>query len=51
MSEPALDLGILPSAVTPAADGAVLFTQTQPVAAVRRVDPATGPATTLARGR
>jgi streptogramin lyase len=48
---PALELGVLPSAVTLAADGAVLFTQTQPVAAVRRVDPVTGRATTLARGR
>jgi hypothetical protein len=48
---PALELGILPSGVTLAEDGAVLFTQTRPVAAVRRVDPATGRATTLARGR
>ena len=48
---PALELGVLPSAVKLAADGAVLFTQTQPIAAVRRVDPTTGRATTLARGR
>ena len=32
-------------------DGAVLFTQVEPVAAVRRVDPTTQRVTTLARGR
>ena len=48
---PALEVGTLPSAVALADDGAVLFTQTQPVAAVRRVDPVSGRVTTLARGR
>lgn len=47
---PALDIGVLPSAVVTAPDGAVLFTQVQPVAAVRRIDPATGVVRTLARG-
>lgn len=47
---PALEIGVLPSAVLTAPDGAVLFTQVQPVAALRRVDPATGRVSTLARG-
>jgi streptogramin lyase len=47
---PALGIGVLPSAVVTAPDGGVLFTQVQPVAAVRRVDPATGLVRTLARG-
>jgi streptogramin lyase len=47
---PALEIGVLPSGVITAPDGAVLFTQVQPVAAVRRIDPATGRARTLARG-
>ncbi len=47
----ALEIGILPSGVALAADGAVLFTQVQPVRALRRIDPATGRVTTLARGR
>jgi streptogramin lyase len=48
---PALEVQMLPSAVVVAPDGAVLFTQVEPVAAVRRVDPATGLVRTLARGR
>jgi DNA-binding beta-propeller fold protein YncE len=48
---PALEIQVLPSAVLVAPDGAVLFTQVEPVAAVRRIDPANGRVTTLARGR
>lgn len=47
---PALEIGVLPSGVVDAPDGAVLFTQVEPVAAVRRIDPTTGRVTTLARG-
>ena len=42
---------ILPSGVALAADGDVLFTQVEPVPALRRLDTATGLVTTLARGR
>ena len=48
---PALEAQILPSAVQFASDGALLVTQTQPIAAIRRVDLATGQMTTLVRGR
>jgi hypothetical protein len=48
---PALELGILPSAVRFARDGSLLVSQVQPVPAIRRLDPATGRLTTLARGR
>jgi streptogramin lyase len=47
---PALELGILPTGVALAPDGAILFTQGEPIAAVRRIDAATGLVTTLARG-
>jgi hypothetical protein len=42
---------MLPSAVVVAPDSAVLFTQVEPVAAVRRVDSVTNLVRTLARGR
>ena len=48
---PALEAEILPSAVELAPDGALLIAQVQPVPAIRRLDPATGRLTTLARGR
>jgi streptogramin lyase len=48
---PALEAGILPSAVALAPDGALLVAQVQPIPAIRRVDPASGTITTLARGR
>jgi DNA-binding beta-propeller fold protein YncE len=48
---PALEAGILPSAVAFATDGALLVSQVDPVPAIRRVDLATGQMTTLARGR
>jgi len=47
---PALEIEVLPSGVVAAPDGAVLFTQIEPVAAVRRIDPVTGRVQTLARG-
>jgi len=46
----ALDAQIGPFATQFASDGALLVTQTQPIAAIRRVDLATGTITTLARG-
>ena len=46
-----LELGLLPSGLEPSADGTLLFTQVQPVPAVRRLDLRTGLVTTLARGR
>jgi hypothetical protein len=45
----ALSVGILPSDVAVARDGALLVTQTRPVPAVRRVDLRTGRITTLVR--
>lgn len=48
---PALEAEILPSAVELAPDGALLIAQVQPIPAIRRLDPATGRLTTLARGR
>jgi streptogramin lyase len=48
---PALAAQILPSSVELAPDGALLLSQVEPVPAIRRVDPATGVLTTLARGR
>lgn len=48
---PALTLGILPTSIELAPDGAILFTQGEPIAAVRRIDPATGLVTTIAGGR
>jgi sugar lactone lactonase YvrE len=46
----ALDAQIGPFAMQLAPDGALLLTQTQPIAAIRRVDLVTGVITTLARG-
>jgi DNA-binding beta-propeller fold protein YncE len=46
----ALDAQIGPFATQFAPDGALLLTQTQPIAAIRRVDLATGTITTLVRG-
>jgi sugar lactone lactonase YvrE len=46
----ALDARILPAAAQFAPDGALLVTQAQPIAAIRRVDLAAGTITTLARG-
>lgn len=43
------EIGILPSDVAVAPDGALVFSQTEPEPAVRRVDPATGLVTTLLR--
>lgn len=45
----ATEIGILPSDVAVAADGALIFSQSQPEPAVRRVDPGTGVVTTLFR--
>lgn len=45
----ATELGILPSDVAIAPDGALVFSQTEPEPAVRRVDPETGLVTTLVR--
>lgn len=47
---PATSAGLLPSDVALAPDGALLITQTSPVAAVRRVDLGSGLITTLVRG-
>jgi streptogramin lyase len=46
---PATEVGILPSDVAFAPDGALLFSQTEPEPAVRRVDPEIGVVTTLFR--
>jgi hypothetical protein len=40
----------LPAAVQLAPDGSVIITQTEPIAAIRRVDRPGGTITTLARG-
>jgi streptogramin lyase len=48
---PALEAGILPSAVQLARDGSLIVTQVEPIPAIRRVDSAGGTITTLARGR
>jgi DNA-binding beta-propeller fold protein YncE len=48
---PALEAGILPSAVQLARDGSLIVTQVEPIPAIRRVDRAGGTITTLARGR
>lgn len=48
---PALEAQILPSSVDLAPDAAVLISQVEPVPAIRRIDPASGVLTTLARGR
>jgi sugar lactone lactonase YvrE len=45
----ATELGILPSDIAIAPDGALVFSQTEPEPAVRRVDPETGLVTTLVR--
>jgi hypothetical protein len=45
----ATEIGILPSDVALAPDGALVFSQTAPEPAVRRVDPVTGLVTTLVR--
>jgi len=45
----ATEAGILPSDVALAPDGALIVSQTEPDAAIRRVDPATGVVTTLLR--
>jgi DNA-binding beta-propeller fold protein YncE len=47
---PALGIGVLPSGVVTSPDGNVLFTQIEPVPALRRLDTATGLVSTLARG-
>ena len=46
---PATEIGILASDVAIAPDGALVFSQTEPEPAVRRVDPETGLVTTLVR--
>jgi streptogramin lyase len=48
---PALEAGILPSAVQLAPDGSVIVSQVEPVPAIRRVDRPGGTITTLVRGR
>ncbi len=48
---PALQAQILPSAVQFAADGSLLVAQVEPVAAIRRIDLATGQISTIMRGR
>jgi hypothetical protein len=45
----ATEIGILPSDIAFAPDGALLFSQSEPEPAVRRVDPATGVVTTILR--
>jgi sugar lactone lactonase YvrE len=45
----ATELGVLPSDVAVAPDGALVFSQTEPEPAVRRVDPETGLVTTILR--
>jgi DNA-binding beta-propeller fold protein YncE len=46
---PATEIGVLPSDIEFAPDGALLFAQSQPEPAVRRVDPETGVVTTILR--
>jgi streptogramin lyase len=48
---PALEAGILPSAVQLAPDGSLIVSQVEPVPAIRRVDRPGGTITTLVRGR
>jgi streptogramin lyase len=48
---PALEVGMLPSAVQVAPDGSLIVTQGEPIPAIRRVDRPGGTITTLARGR
>jgi streptogramin lyase len=48
---PALEAGMLPSAVQPGPDGSLIVTQGEPIPAIRRVDRPGGTITTLARGR
>ena len=48
---PALEAGILPSAVQFAPDGSLIVTQVEPIPAIRLVDRPGGTITTLARGR
>jgi streptogramin lyase len=45
----ATEIGVLPSDIAFAPDGALLFSQSEPEAAVRRVDPETGVVTTILR--
>lgn len=45
----ATEIGVLPSDIAFAPDGALLFSQSQPEPAVRRVDPETGVVTTILR--
>ena len=45
----ATEIGVLPSDVAFAPDGALLFSQSEPEPAVRRVDPVTGVVTTILR--
>ena len=45
----ATEVGVLPSDVALAPDGAILFSQSEPEPAVRRVDPETGIVSTLFR--
>lgn len=46
---PATEIGVLPSDIAFAPDGALLFSQSEPEPAVRRVDPETGVVTTIVR--
>jgi streptogramin lyase len=48
---PALEAGVLPSAVQFAPDGCLIVTQVEPIPAIRLVDRPGGTITTLARGR
>ena len=48
---PALEAGVLPSAVQFAPDGSLIVTQVEPIPAIRLVDRPGGTITTLARGR
>jgi streptogramin lyase len=48
---PALEAGILPSALQFAPDGSLIVTQVEPIPAIRRVDRPGGTITTLVRGR
>jgi sugar lactone lactonase YvrE len=45
----AVEIGVLPSGIAFAPDGALLFSQSEPEPAVRRVDPETGAVTTILR--
>lgn len=45
----ATEIGVLPSDIAFAPDGALLFSQSQPEPAVRRVDPETGVVSTILR--